>query len=170
MDDYYRDQVLVPETLRGNFDHPLALDAELFSSHLSQMRVGQDLEVPVYEFSKRSRSGWRLMEVAPILIVEGHLLFHDEQLRQLFDVRVFVETPADVRLARRILRDCRERGRSHESVIAQYLETVAPMHRQYVQPLCDCADLVVSGAQDPQEMLAQAWAHLQRAKNATRKG
>ncbi len=127
-----------------NYDHPDAFDTARMVSDLRRLQAGETIQCPVYDYSIHDRSD-RTVEVAPtkVLIVEGILIFADKALRELMDVKIFVDTDADVRILRRIVRDVKERGRSLDSVIGQYLDTVKPMHEQFVQPSRQYADLVV---------------------------
>lgn len=146
-DRYYRDQShLSPaERARVNFDEPAAFDLELLAAHVAAIRRGEAIEMPTYSFERHSReAGTTRVVPAPLALVEGLLLFRDPTLAGLFDLRVFVDGPADVRLARRLLRDVAERGRDAEGVVVQYLGSVRAMHERYVEPQRRHADLVVS--------------------------
>jgi uridine kinase len=155
-DDYYRDRGDLPLEARArlNFDHPSALDSRLLARHLQALLAGRAVESPRYCFRSHSRRPeTRRIEPADLIIVEGLLLFHPLSLVRLLDVKVFVEAPADLRLARRLLRDTgAERGRSLASVLDQYLTTVRPMHDRYVAPTRARADLVVTDAADPAQV------------------
>ncbi len=145
-DSYYRPHPeLSPEDRdKLNFDHPDALDNELLASHLDQLRAGRAVEVPRYDFSTHLRLEQTVrVEPAPIVIVEGILLFVDEALRQRFDVKLYVDTDADIRILRRIERDLELRGRSFEQVREQYFSTVRPMHLQFVEPTKRWADVII---------------------------
>lgn len=145
-DAYYRDlgHLSAEERRKVNFDHPDSLETSLLVAHLKQLRAGQAVEVPVYDFTQHTRtSETRRVEVAPIILVEGILIFADPELRELFDVRLFVDTDADIRLIRRLQRDVQERGRTFESVIQQYLMTVRPMHMEFVEPSKRYADVII---------------------------
>ena len=145
-DNYYkrRDELPYEERCRLNYDHPDAFDTELMVEQIEALRRGETVACPVYDFTVHNRSDDTLL-IAPtsVIILEGILLFADARLRALMDVRIFVDTDADVRILRRILRDVKERGRSLDSVISQYLTTVKPMHEQFVQPSRQYADIVV---------------------------
>jgi uridine kinase len=145
-DSYYRNFAEMPLDVRRqvNFDHPEALDMDLMYRHLDELRSGRPIDVPLYNFVTHLRQpGAVHMEPRPIIIVEGILIFADPRIRRLFDMKIFVECGDDIRFIRRLERDIRERGRSLESVIAQYLGTVRPMHLEYVLPSRCCADLIV---------------------------
>lgn len=145
-DSYYRNLGDMPVELRHqiNFDHPDALDNELFVNHVKALRAGETIAMPVYDFAKHQRKVESVRIVPkPILIIEGILVFVDAALRALMDVKIFVDTDDDLRFIRRLQRDVKERGRSVESVIKQYLETVRPMHRQFVEPSKRYADVII---------------------------
>lgn len=145
-DSYYKDLTGLPPAQRVevNFDHPNSLETELLISHVEQLKNGQQIEVPIYDFSKHSRTE-ETFKVNPrgVIIVEGILIFVDATLRSLFDVKLFVDTDADVRLIRRLQRDITERGRTVESVIKQYQSTVRPMHLEFVEPSKRYADVII---------------------------
>jgi len=150
-DSYYHDQSQVPFKLREkvNYDHPSAFDHELLIQHLQTLRAGGTIEVPVYDFEQHNRSAkTRLVSNAEIVIVEGILLLHDSSLRNEADIRVFVDTPLDICLLRRMQRDIRERGRSVESIADQYQNTVRPMYYEFVEPSKHYADITVAGGRD----------------------
>lgn len=145
-DRYYRDWSHLPpaERARVNFDEPAALDVDLLARQLAALRRGERVELPVYRFDTHCRAAaTTAMMPAPLVLVEGVLLFCHPALVELFDLRVFVDAPADLRLARRLLRDIRERGRDAEGVVGQYLRTVRVMHDRWVEPQRACAHLVV---------------------------
>ena len=145
-DNYYRrrDELTYEERTRINYDEPAALETDLMAYHLDKLRHGETIQCPVYDFTQHNRSG-ETVTVAPkkVIIVEGILIFEDQPLRELMDIKIFVDTDADVRLCRRIKRDVNKRGRSLESVLEQYQQTVKPMHEKYVEPSKKFADLVV---------------------------
>ncbi|MCU0622499.1 MAG: uridine kinase [Gemmatimonadaceae bacterium] len=146
MDAYYRDLGAMPmdERRRRNFDHPDAYDLPLLVEHLDLLHRGQSIEVPVYDFRRHERSTHTTpVPAGEVIIVDGILLFHDPRVRDLCDVKVFVDADADVRLARRIRRDMAERGRSLDDILDQYLTTVRPMHDQFIAPTKAFADLVI---------------------------
>ncbi|MCS7283572.1 MAG: uridine kinase [Anaerolineae bacterium] len=145
-DAYYRDLSHLPpeERTKVNFDHPDSLETELLIEHLKQLRAGQPVDIPVYDFTTHTRTNQtQRVGPAPVILVEGILVFVEPALRELFDVKLYVDTDADVRLIRRIQRDVRERGRSLESVIQQYLTTVRPMHLEFVEPSKRYADVII---------------------------
>lgn len=127
-----------------NYDHPDAFDTDLMVQQLKELKAGRTIRCPVYSYADHNRTDETvLIRPAPVIIVEGILIFHDPRLRQLMDIRIFVETDADVRILRRALRDVEERGRSMQSIVQQYLTTVKPMHEQFVEPTRKYADIVV---------------------------
>lgn len=145
-DSYYRDLSHLPleERARMNFDHPDALETELLVAHLRQLQAGQPVEVPIYDFATYTRTGCtRRVEPRRVVLVEGILIFVDKQLRDMMDIKLYVDTDADMRFIRRLQRDMRERGRTLESVIQQYLETVRPMHLEFVEPSKRYADIII---------------------------
>ena len=145
-DNYYRrlDHLAMEDRVKVNYDEPAALETELMVTHLEALRSGFSIDCPVYDFSQHNRSAETLrIEPQRVIIVEGILIFENEALRDLMDIRIFVDTDADVRLCRRIARDVNERGRTLESVIAQYQTTVKPMHEKYVEPSKRHANIVV---------------------------
>ncbi|MGC8879163.1 MAG: uridine kinase [Anaerolineae bacterium] len=145
-DSYYRDLSHLPleERARMNFDHPDALETELLVEHLRRLQAGQPIEVPTYDFATYTRTGrTRRIEPRRVVLVEGILIFVDKQLRDMMDIKLYVDTDADMRFIRRLQRDIRERGRTLESVIHQYLETVRPMHLEFVEPSKRYADIII---------------------------
>ncbi|MBN1877195.1 MAG: uridine kinase [Anaerolineae bacterium] len=145
-DAYYKDlSHLDPgRRLEINFDHPDALETPLLIVHLEQLRAGSTVEIPVYDFTTHTRMNrTRRIEPAPIVIVEGILIFAEPALRALFDVKLFVDTDADIRLIRRLQRDLKERKRTFDSVVEQYLTTVRPMHLEFVEPSKRYADVII---------------------------
>ena len=145
-DNYYRrrDDMTMEERSKVNYDEPAALETDLMVKHLEQLRQGESIECPVYDFAQHNRSN-KTTTIVPkrVIIVEGILIFENEALRDLMDIRIFVDTDADVRLGRRILRDVEERGRTLQSVLEQYETTVKPMHEKYVEPSKKFANIVV---------------------------
>ena len=145
-DFYYKDQSHLPfeERLKTNYDHPLAFDTDLFVADLNRLLAGEAIDKPVYDFANHTRSNEVIhQESKDVIIVEGILILEDPRLRDLMDIKVYVDTDDDIRLARRILRDIKERGRSVESVINQYVEVVKPMHHQFIEPTKRYADIIV---------------------------
>ena len=145
-DNYYkrRDDLTYDQRCLINYDEPDALETDLMALHLDQLRQGQTIDCPVYDFTQHNRSN-ETVRIAPknVIIVEGILIFENKPLRDLMDIKIFVDTDADVRLCRRIKRDVNKRGRSLESVLTQYQTTVKPMHEKYVEPSKKYADIVV---------------------------
>ena len=145
-DNYYKrhDELPYEERCKLNYDEPAAFDTSLMVYHLDQLRHGYEIDCPVYDFTVHNRSD-RTIHLVPkkVIIVEGILIFENEALRDLMDIRIFVDTDADVRLCRRIKRDVNKRGRTLESVLKQYQETVKPMHEKYVEPSKRYANIVV---------------------------
>ena len=145
-DNYYRrlDHLAFEDRCKVNYDEPKALETELMSVHLKQLRSGQAIDCPVYDFAQHNRSEQTVhIEPRQVIIVEGILIFENPELRELMDIRIFVDTDADVRLCRRIKRDVNKRGRTMEAVIEQYQTTVKPMHEKYVEPSKKFAHIVV---------------------------
>ena len=145
-DNYYRrrDDMPFEDRCKVNYDEPAALETDLMARHLDALRHGQAIDCPVYDFAQHNRCDKTLrIEPKPVIIVEGILIFENKPLRDLMDIKIFVDTDADIRLCRRIRRDVRERGRTLESVIAQYQSTVKPMHEKYVEPSKRHAHIVV---------------------------
>ena len=145
-DNYYRrrDDLTYEQRCGINYDEPAALETDLMAAHLDKLRHGEAIDCPVYDFTCHNRSD-KTVRICPkrVIIVEGILIFENEPLRDLMDIKIFVDTDADVRLCRRIARDVTERGRTLESVLRQYQTTVKPMHEKYVEPSKKYADLVV---------------------------
>jgi uridine kinase len=145
-DSYYKDQSHLPveERTKINYDHPEALDNDLLCKHLQDLKEGLSIKKPVYDFVTYTR----LAEVVPIapakvVILEGFLIFTDPRIRDLTDIKIFVDTDDDIRIIRRIERDMRERKRSLESIIKQYLDSVKPMHHRFVEPTKRYADIII---------------------------
>lgn len=145
-DSYYRAQshLSFEERARVNYDHPSSLETSLLVEHLRALREGQSVDVPIYDFAHHDRRPEsRRVAPAPVIVVEGILVFVEPQLRDQMDVKIFVDTDADIRLMRRIRRDLEQRGRSFQSVRDQYYSTVRPMHIEHVEPSKRWADLIV---------------------------
>jgi uridine kinase len=145
-DAYYRDYDDLPKDILAgkNFDHPDSLETDLLVRHLRALRQGLVVEMPVYDFRVHRRAPeTRRVEPRKVILVDGILIYVEAELRKLFDVKIFVDTDADIRLIRRIKRDIAERGRSLESVVAQYESTVRPMHLEFVEPSKRYADLII---------------------------
>ena len=145
-DNYYkrRDDLTYEQRCLINYDEPDALETDLMALHLDQLRHGQAIDCPVYDFTQHNRST-ETVRIVPknVIIVEGIPIFENQPLRDLMDIKIFVDTDADVRLCRRIIRDVNKRGRTLESVLTQYQDTVKPMHEKYVEPSKKYADIVV---------------------------
>ena len=172
-DNYYkrRDELTFEERCALNYDEPGALDTSLLTYHLDQLRHGKAVECPVYDFTQHNRSDDTIhIEPRPVIIVEGILIFENEPLRELMDIRIFVDADADVRLCRRVKRDVNKRGRSLESVLAQYQATVKPMHEKYVEPSKKYANLVVPEGGKNQVALDMIVGRIQRHLDETNPG
>ncbi len=145
-DNYYKrhDEMSYDERCLLNYDEPAAFDTELLVEQLTELKQGKEIDCPVYDFTVHNRSD-ETIHIVPkkVIIVEGILIFENEPLRDLMDIRIFVDTDADIRLCRRVKRDVKKRGRSLESVLTQYQTTVKPMHEKYVEPSKKFAHLVV---------------------------
>lgn len=145
--DYYyksNDHLTYEERTKLNYDHPDAFDTELLIEHVKQLKEGEAIEHPVYSFVEHTRMKEKVkVEPARVILVDGILIFENKELCDLMDIKVFVDTDADVRIIRRLLRDVQERGRSMDSVISQYLNTVKPMHEEFVEPSKKRADIII---------------------------
>lgn len=145
-DAYYRDLSHLPEVQRRevNFDHPNSLESDLMLQHIMQLKRREPVDLPIYDFTIHTRTDRTLrVEPRPVILVEGILIFAEPKLRKVFDVKIFVDTDADLRFIRRLQRDLIERGRSTENVISQYLSTVRPMHMDFVEPSKRYADVII---------------------------
>ena len=145
-DAYYKNQDHLPleERIKVNYDHPFSFETDLLTRHLEALLQGESIEMPQYDFERHTRKKETLtIESRNIIILEGILLFDDPGLRELMDIKIFVDTDADVRIIRRIMRDIKERGRSLDSVINQYMTTVRPAHLQFVEPNKKYADIII---------------------------
>jgi uridine kinase len=145
-DAYYRDMVNLPLKKRAkvNYDHPDSLESELLVEQIKQLKRGNTIHMPVYDFTTHSRKQETItINPQPVILVDGILIFVEKDLRKLFDVKIFVDTDADLRFIRRLERDISERGRTQESVIKQYLKTVRPMHLEFVEPSKRYADVII---------------------------
>ncbi|MBT2643684.1 uridine kinase [Bacillus sp. ISL-41] len=145
-DYYYKDQSHLPmeERLKTNYDHPLAFDNDLLIQHIQKLLRHEAIEKPVYDYAIHTRSN-EVVHVEPkdVIILEGILILEDERLRDLMDIKLYVDTDADLRIIRRLLRDIKERGRSMDSVIEQYVNVVRPMHNQFIEPTKRYADVII---------------------------
>ena len=164
-DNYYKrhDELTYEERCGLNYDEPAALETDLMARHLDKLRHGDAIDCPVYDFPIHNRSD-ETVRIVPkkVIIVEGILIFENKELRELMDIRIFVDTDADVRLCRRIKRDVNKRGRTLESVLTQYQETVKPMHEKYVEPSKKFADIVVPEGGKNWVALDMIMGHIQR--------
>lgn len=145
-DAYYRDMSYLPLSERAglNYDHPESLETELLIEHVEQLIAGKAVPVPVYDFTEHRRTAETiLVEPAPIILIDGILIFTNRELRNLMDIKIYVDTDADVRFIRRLQRDMNERGRSLQSVIDQYMRTVRVMHLEFVEPSKRYADVII---------------------------
>lgn len=146
-DNYYRqhDDIPFEERKLINYDHPDALETDLLVRHLQELKEGRSIECPIYDFAQHNRSN-KVAEIKPsrVIIVEGILILQDARLRDLFDIKIYVDADADERILRRALRDMKERGRDLDNIIEQYLTTVKPMHYMYVAPTRYLADIVIN--------------------------
>jgi uridine kinase len=145
-DYYYKDQSDLPfeERLKTNYDHPLAFDNDLLIEHLEKLLRFESIEKPVYDYSLHTRSE-KIIPVEPkdVIILEGILVLEDERLRNLMDIKLYVDTDADLRIIRRLMRDIKDRGRTMDSVIEQYVNVVRPMHNQFIEPTKRYADIII---------------------------
>lgn len=145
-DMYYKDQshLSMEERVKTNYDHPRAFDNDLLIKHLSDLINGIAINKPIYDFSNHNRAKETVrIDPKEIIIVEGILVLEDERLRELLDIKVYVDTDADIRILRRLIRDINERGRTVDSVVSQYLDVVRPMHMQFTEPTKRYADIIV---------------------------
>lgn len=145
-DDYYKDQSHLPfeERLQTNYDHPFAFDQDLLFAHLQDLLQYKPIEKPIYDYALYTRSTDTIMiKPKDVIILEGILVLEDERLRDLMDIKLFVDTDADIRILRRLLRDIKDRGRTVDSVVSQYLSVVRPMHNQFIEPTKRYADVII---------------------------
>ena len=145
-DNYYKrhDELSYAERTKLNYDHPNAFDTDLLVQHLEALRRGETIECPVYDYTVHNRSDKTIrVKPAKVVVVEGILIFAEPELCKRMDVKIFVDTDADVRILRRIVRDTRDRGRDLESIVTQYLATVKPMHEMFVEPSKRNADIII---------------------------
>ncbi|CAM3498269.1 MULTISPECIES: uridine kinase [Brevibacillus] len=145
-DSYYKDQshLSTEDRVKTNYDHPLAFDNDLLMVHLQELLQGRAINKPIYDFKVHNRKTETIrVEPKDVIILEGMLILEDERIRDLMDIKVFVDTDADVRIVRRIVRDIEERGRSLDSVVNQYLSVVRPMHLQFIEPTKRYADVII---------------------------
>lgn len=150
-DNYYRsrDDISLEKRKSINYDHPDALETDLLVSHIKALKEGKAIECPVYDFTQHNRSGETLrIRPAKVILVEGILVLQDEALRNLLDIKIYVEADADERIMRRAIRDIKERGRDLEGIFDQYIATVKPMHYQYVEPTRYLADIILNSGRN----------------------
>jgi uridine kinase len=164
-DSYYQDVNWTSEAelLHHNFDHPSAIDNDLMVSHLAALKAGHAVEVPIYDFVRHRRTArTRRVEPQPVILVEGILIFVEPSLRQQLDFKIYVDTDADIRLIRRLGRDMSERGRTVQDVLRQYLETVRPMHLEFVEPSKRWADVIIPEGGENRVALEMVVAHVEQ--------
>ena len=153
LDDYYkcRDDMTLEEREKVNYDHPDSIDFELLKQNLQDLKCGKSIEKPIYDFTVHNRSKeTEHIEPTNVIILEGILVFVDEEIRDMFDMKIYVDTADDIRFIRRLSRDMKERGRTLESVVNQYLTTVRPMHEQFIEPSKKYADVIIpEGGNNP---------------------
>ncbi len=157
-DSYYVDlvEISLEERRRVNFDHPDSVDFDSIAEHLTALRNGDPVEIPIYNFATHTREKeYLLVKPKPITILEGILIFSQPMIVELLDVKIFIDTPADIRLMRRIRRDLEERGRSLEQTLAQYENTIRPMHKKFVESSKDEADIIIPDGGDSEIVLEQ---------------
>lgn len=146
-DNYYKalDELSYEERCKVNYDHPDSFDTELMIEHIKKLKAGEPIEEPIYDYTVHNRDKTKTITLEPtkVLIIDGILILENKELCDLMDMKLFVDTDADIRLGRRILRDMNERGRSLESILTQYQTTVKPMHEKYVEPSKKNADIVI---------------------------
>lgn len=152
-DDYYKrhDDIPLAERAKLNYDHPDAFDKELLHAHVEMLKNGESVDSPIYDYTTHNRSDkTRHVPATPVVVIEGILVFEDAELCNLMDMKIFVDTDADVRILRRITRDVKQRGRTLDSVVKQYLTTVKPMHEAFVEPSKKKADIIIpEGGKNP---------------------
>lgn len=164
-DSYYRDVDWRSEVelLHHNFDHPSAIDNELLVSHIAALKAGHPIEVPIYDFVRHRRTTrTRRVEPQPVILLEGILIFVEPSLRELLDFKIYVDTDADLRLIRRLGRDMAERGRTVQDVLRQYLESVRPMHLEFVEPSKRWADIIIPEGGENKVALEMVIAHVEQ--------
>lgn len=147
LDNYYKsnDYFKGKDAHQINFDHPDCMDFELLKKNIQELREKGETAIPVYDMQQHGRQGYQTIKTQPLILLEGHLLFANPSIRELLDVKIFIHTPADIRLIRRLKRDIQERKRTVESVTYQYLHHVRPMHEQFIAPAQELADIVIDG-------------------------
>ena len=152
-DDYYKahDELTYEERAALNYDHPNAFDTSLLCEHIRRLKSGEDIESPVYDYTVHNRAKeTRTVHASPVILLEGILIFENKELRKLLDMKIFVDTDADVRIVRRIVRDVKKRARTLDSIVEQYLTKVKPMHEAFVEPSKKYADIIIpEGGKNP---------------------
>lgn len=167
-DSYYKDQSSLPfeERIKTNYDHPFAFDNDLLVEYVLSLKEQKSIEKPIYDFETHNRKKETiLVEPCDVIIVEGILILYEEAVRNLLDIKIFVDTDSDVRIIRRILRDIKERGRTLDSVIMQYLNTVRPSHLQFIEPSKRYADIIVPEGGYNQVAIDMIYARIQSIIN-----
>ncbi|MCB1024880.1 MAG: uridine kinase [Acidobacteria bacterium] len=157
-DSYYIDLAVISleERRLVNFDHPDSVDFDSIAEHLTKLKNGEAVEIPVYDFATHTRKAETLhTRPKPIIILEGILIFSQPQIAELLDVKIFIDTPADIRLMRRVRRDIQERSRTPEQTLAQYENTIRPMHKKFVEPSKDEADIIIPDGGESEIVLEQ---------------
>jgi uridine kinase len=155
-DNYYKDlgHITLEEREKLNFDHPDSFDFELLAQHIQLLKQAEDVEIPVYDFTIHTRKSVTLnVSPKPVIILEGILVLSQQAFLDLADLKIFIDAPDDIRILRRLKRDVKERGRTIDSVMSQYMETVRPMHKRYVVPSQQNADMIISGEESTTESI-----------------
>ena len=157
-DSYYKDlsHLSLEERRTYNYDHPKAIDISLFQFQLSTLLKGRNINIPIYDFSNHVRlKNTKMIVPLPVIIVEGILVLYFQELRQLMVIKIYIDTPEDIRFKRRFDRDIKERGRTAESIRKQYISTVRPMHEEFVEPSKNSADIIILGHKDQGDIIEQ---------------
>ena len=157
-DSYYKDlsHLALEERRTYNYDHPKAIDITLFQFQLSTLLKGRNINIPIYDFSNHVRlKNTKMIVPLPVIIVEGILVLYFQELRQLMVIKIYIDTPEDIRFKRRFDRDIKERGRTAESIRKQYISTVQPMHEEFVEPSKNSADIIILGHKDKGDIIEQ---------------
>ena len=157
-DSYYKDlsHLSLEERRTYNYDHPKAIDITLFQFQLSTLLKGRNINIPIYDFSNHVRlKNTKMIVPLPVIIVEGILVLYFQELRQLMVIKIYIDTPEDIRFKRRFDRDIKERGRTAESIRKQYISTVRPMHEEFVEPSKNSADIIILGHKDQGDIIEQ---------------
>ena len=157
-DSYYKDlsHLALEERRTYNYDHPKAIDIARFQFQLSTLLKGRNINIPIYDFSNHVRlKNTKMIVPLPVIIVEGILVLYFQELRQLMVIKIYIDTPEDIRFKRRFDRDIKERGRTAESIRKQYISTVRPMHKEFVEPSKNSADIIILGHKDQEDIIEQ---------------